>query len=287
VTNKDGILAEIGRRKRWERDILRDALRGNLRVHPDSDWLPSEELISQARGYLKEGGCEGHRRPFAPCLTDENQLSVIAEIKRRSPSAGSFADWEQPEKLAEQYREGGASAISVLTDAHFFGGRPAFVARTRQTFPGPVLRKDFVHDEADLALSAAMQADAVLLIVRTLGTRTADLIRLARCYDLETLVEVHDERELDLAMASGAPVIGINNRDLDDFSVDLGRSEELMARIPRPIAVVSESGIRSTAQALRMRRGGADAILVGQALAENDGQGLNELRVKAARGHRR
>ncbi len=287
MTNKGGILAEIGRRKRWERDILRDALRGNLRVDPDSDWLPSEELISRARHYLKEGGCEGHRRPFAPPLRDEKKLSVIAEIKRRSPSAGSFADWEQPEDLAEQYQQGGAAVISVLTDAHFFGGRPAFITRTRQIFPGPVLRKDFLADEADLALSAAMEADAVLLIVRLLGPRTAELIRLARCYDLETLVEVHDERELDLAMASAAPVIGINNRDLDDFSVDLGRSEELMARIPRPIAVVSESGIRSRAQAMRMRRAGADAILVGQALAERGGEGLGELRVEAARGHRR
>jgi indole-3-glycerol phosphate synthase len=286
VTNDGGILAEIGRRKRWERDILRDALRGNLRVNPDSDWMPSEQLLAQARHYLKEGGCEGHRRPFAPRLSDDNQLSVIAEIKRRSPSAGTFADWEQPEGLAAQYQEGGAAVISVLTDAHFFGGRPEFVARTREVFTGPVLRKDFLADEADLALSAAMKADAVLLIVRLLGTRTAELIRLARCYDLETLVEVHDERELDLAMASGAPVVGINNRDLDDFSVDLGRSEELMARIPRPIAVVSESGISSSTQALRMRRAGADAILVGQALAERGGEGLGELRVEAARGHR-
>ena len=282
-----GILAEIGRRKRWERDILRDALRGTLRVHPESEWLPSQQILDRARGYLKEGGCESQRRPFAPVLQDDQRLTVIAEIKRRSPSAGSFAQWERPEELAEQYHEGGAVAVSVLTDAHFFDGRPAFVARTRKVFPGPVLRKDFLDDEADLAISAAMGADAVLLIVRLLGARTAAQVQLARCYDLETLVEVHNERELDLAMASGAPVLGINNRNLDDFSVDLSRSEELMARIPRPIAVVSESGIGSRTQAQRMRRAGADAVLVGQALAQGGGQGLTELQVEAARGHRR
>jgi indole-3-glycerol phosphate synthase len=287
VSSRSGILAEIGRRKRWERDRLRDALRGNLRVDPESQWLPSLEILDQARGYLKEGGCERNRRPFAPPLQDKKRLCVIAEIKRKSPSAGRFADWEEPEELAEQYRQGGADAISVLTDAHFFGGAPSFVARSREVFPGPVLRKDFLDDEADLAVSAAMGADAVLLIVRLLGPRTAQLLKLARCYDLETLVEVHDERELDLAMASAAPVLGINNRNLDDFSVDLSRSEELMARIPRPIAVVSESGIRSRAEAQRMRRGGADAVLVGQALAEQGGQGLSELRVEIARGHRR
>jgi len=287
VSTRSGILAEIGRRKRWERERLRDALRGNLRVDPESQWLPPPEMLAQARRYLKEGGCERQRRPFAPTLQDKKQLCVIAEIKRQSPSAGRFADWEQPEDLAEQYTQGGASAISVLTDAHFFGGAPSFVERTRAVFPGPVLRKDFLGDEADLAISAAMGADAVLLIVRLVGTRTAHLLRLARCYDLDTLVEVHDERELELAMASAAPVLGINNRNLDDFSIDLSRSEELMARIPRPIAVVSESGISSRAQAERMRRAGADAVLVGQALAEHHGKGLQELRVEMTRGHRR
>jgi len=287
VSPEPGILAEIGRRKRWEREILRDALRGNLRVDPDSAWLPSEEVRERARRYLHQGGTEGHRRPFATRLQDEGRLQVIAEIKRRSPSAGRLADWQAPEPLAERYQQGGAAALSVLTDAHFFDGRPAFLPRCRKVFDGPVLRKDFIDDEADLAISAAMEADAVLLIVALLGPRTARLVQVARCYDLEVLVEVHDERELDLAMASAAPTIGINNRNLDDFSVELRRTEELAARIPTPVAVVSESGIRSSQDALRMRKAGADALLVGQRLAESGGAGLEELQCEAPRGHRR
>jgi len=287
VTRSGGILAEIGRRKRWERENLRDALDGNLRVPPDSPWLPSPELLERALHFLRQGGTEGHRRPFAARIQDEGRLQVIAEIKRRSPSAGVLADWQDPEPLALRYQEGGAAAISVLTDAHFFDGRPSFLPRCREVFDGPVLRKDFIDDEADLAVSAAMQADAVLLIVSLLGPRTAQLIKVARCYDLEVLVEVHDERELDIAMASGAPTIGINNRNLNDFSVDLSQTERLAARIPSPVAVVSESGIRSPQDALRMRKAGADAVLVGQSLAEREGDGLSELQCEVPRGHRR
>ncbi len=282
----DGILDKIARRKRWEREILRDALRGNLRVDPDSNWLPSAELRERAVRFLRQGGTEGHRRPFAERLQDPERLQVIAEVKRRSPSAGLLADWQMPEPLAQAYGKGGAAALSVLTDAHFFDGRPAFLPRCRLVFEGPVLRKDFIDDEADLAISAAMQADAVLLIVSLLGTRTPEMVRLARCYDLEVLVEVHDERELDIAMASAAATIGINNRNLDNFRVDLSRTEELAARIPSPVTVVSESGIRSPGDALRMRKAGADALLVGQSLAEQQGAGLAELRCEAARGHR-
>jgi len=286
VTGAGGILETISRRKRWEREILRDALKGNLRVPPDSDWLPSAELRERAVRFLRQGGTEGHRRPFAESLQDPQHLQVIAEIKRRSPSAGLLADWQMPEPLAQAYGEGGAAALSVLTDAHFFDGRPSFLPRCRVVFEGPILRKDFIDDEADLAISAAMQADAVLLIVALLGTRTSKLIRLAKCYDLEVLVEVHDERELDIAMAATAASIGINNRNLDNFRVDLSRTEELAARIPSPVAVVSESGIRSRDDAVRMRRAGADALLVGQSLAEREGAGLSELRCEAARGHR-
>ncbi|MBJ96049.1 MAG: indole-3-glycerol-phosphate synthase [Rickettsiales bacterium] len=287
MSRQTGILAEIVRRKRWERDILRDALRGQPRIDPASPWLPEPELLERAGRFLKAGGCERQRRSLVAALQDPKRLTVIAEIKRSSPSAGRFAQWQDPTQLAEAYAASGAQALSVLTDTHFFDGSPRFLGQCRAVFPGPVLRKDFLADEADLAISAALGADAVLLIVRLLGAQTAGMLRAARCYDLEVLVEVHNQRELDLAMACGASLMGINNRDLDDFSVDLERSEQLMTQIPSPIGVVSESGIGTPEDAVRMRRAGADAILVGQALAERDGEGLADLQIEQKRGHRR
>lgn len=282
-----GILAEIDRRKRWEREILRDALRGNLRVPPDSDWLPSAEALADAGRFLRQGGRQAEdRRPFEAALVHESELRVIAEIKRRSPSAGAFATWTDPAELAATYAEGGAAAISVLTDAHYFGGRPGFLASARTVFGGPALRKDFLDDELDLAISAALGADAVLLIVAMLGPRTGGLIRLARAYDLGVLVEVHDQRELDLAMASGAPVLGINNRDLRTFTIDLGTTERLACQVPAPVVVVGESGVKSPVDAARLRKAGCDAILVGEALARAGGGGLAELRVGTPRGSR-
>ncbi len=282
-----GILAEIGRRKRWEREVLRDALRGDLRVAPDSDWLPSEAALADAKRFLRQGGCDrDDRRAFGAALTDESELRVIAEIKRRSPSAGSFASWEDPAELAAAYADGGAGAISVLTDAHYFGGRPEFLATCRAVFGGPALRKDFLDDELDLAVSAALGADAVLLIVAMLGPRTTSLVRLARAYGLETLVEVHDQRELELAMAAGAPVVGVNNRDLRTFRVDLATTERLACQLPAPIVAVGESGVKGPPDAARLRKAGCDAILVGESLARTGGAGLSELRVALTRGSR-
>jgi len=286
MSTPSGILGEIALRKRWEREILRDALRGNLREHPDSPWLPSEATRNTAERYLRQGGCERSRRAFAEQLSDDKQLSVIAEVKRRSPSRGQIASWDLPEPLAEAYGKGGASALSVLTDAHFFDGRPAFLARCRNVFAGPVLRKDFIVDELDLAITAALEADAVLLIAALVGPQIADLVRLARCYDLDVLAEVHDERELELALIAGATTVGINNRNLETFRVDLETTERLAARVPAPFVVVSESGIAGPGDALRVRKAGADAILVGEHLAKHEGAGLSELRCEVPRGVR-
>ena len=281
-----GILGEIAGRKRWEREILRDALRGNLRVPPDSPWLPSLEDLDRARAFLKQGGCEGSDRSFLDALSIDDRLSVVAEVKRASPSAGVIATWDVPDELAEAYARGGADAVSVLTDAHYFDGRPAFLQRVRGRFGGPVLRKDFLDDEADLAISAALGADAVLAIVALLGPRTSDFLRTARCYGLDVLVEVHDRRELDYAMAAGSAVIGINNRDLRTFRVALETTERLAELIPSPVLLVAESGIRSATDAVRMRRAGADAILVGEHLARSGGEGLAELQIEMQRERR-
>ena len=281
-----GILGEIAQRKRWEREILRDALRGNLRVPPDSPWLPAPEILDQAKTYLKQGGCEPRDRSFLQALSSEGRLSVIAEVKRASPSAGVIASWEQPDELAAAYEAAGADAVSVLTDAHHFDGRPSFLRRVRKLFSGPALRKDFLDDEADLAVSAALGADAVLAIVALLGPRTADFLRTARCYGLDVLVEVHDRRELDYAMAAGSAVVGVNNRDLHTFRVSLETTERLAELIPSPVLLVAESGIRSATDAVRMRRAGADAILVGEHLARSGGEGLAELQIEMQRERR-
>jgi len=280
------ILADIAERKRWERDILRDALRGNLRVHPKADWYPGVDAMNKASTLLKAGGAEPRGRSLADALLHEDRLGVIAEIKRASPSAGKIANWDRPDELAEAYNEGGADAVSVLTDTPYFDGRPGYLATVRPLVTGPVLRKDFLDDELDLAVSAALGADAVLAIVALLGGRTGDFLRIARCYGLEVLVEVHNRHELDHAMAAGARTIGVNNRNLKTFSVDLSTTEELAQVIPSPVILVAESGIRSPADAERMRRAGADALLIGEALARRGGEGLADLQAKASRGHR-
>jgi len=283
--NRD-ILTEISDRKRWEREVLRDALRGNLRVDPNSAWFPGIEVLQQTKRLLKQGGEEPTDRSFSRALFDEERLRLIAEIKRASPSAGRIADWSQPDQLAATYAKEGADAVSVLTDAHYFDGRPQFLGAVRQVFPGPVLRKDFLDDEVDLAVSSALGADAVLAIVALLGPRIGEFLRVACCYGLQVLVEVHNRRELDLAMAAGAEIVGVNNRNLKTFAVDLKTTEELAELIPSSVILVAESGIRSPADADRMRRAGADALLVGESLARSGGAGLAELRQQAQRGHR-
>jgi len=280
------ILQQIADRKRWERELLRDALRGNMRVDPSAPWFPGADTLRQAKKLLKQGGAEQSDRSFEEALRSEERLCVIAEVKRASPSAGRIAMWEEPSALAAAYAEGGADAVSVLTDAFFFDGRPSFISSVRDIYSGPVLRKDFLDDELDLALSAALGSDAVLAIVALLGPRTSDFLRIARCYGLEVLVEVHNRRELDLAMAAGAGLIGINNRDLNTFRVDLATTEELAELVPSPVILVAESGIRTPADADRMRRAGADALLVGEGLARSGGEGLAQLQRHAQRGHR-
>ncbi len=280
------ILDEIGRRKRWEGRVLRDALRGHLREQPGVGFMPAEEVLAEAGRFLKAGGCERpQRRPWEAALAHADELRVIAEVKRRSPSAGSFATWTDPAELASVYEAGGAAAVSCLTDAEFFDGRPAFLARCREVFSGPVLRKDFLLDELDVAVSAALGADAILLIVSMLGPRTQAMIKLARCYDLGVLVEVHDGRELEIAMAAGSPVLGINNRDLRTFRTDLAATERLTERIPPGIVIVGESGIKGPKDAVRMRRAGCHAILVGESLARGRGDGLEAMRIPGARGN--
>ena len=277
------ILDTILRRKAWELGVLRDALRGNPRVAPNADWFCGPAALERARRLLKHGGSPPTGRDFAEALAQDDRLTVVAEIKRRSPSAGRIAAWEEPEPLATAYSKGGADAVSCLTDWEFFGGRPRFLPAVRAVFEGPVLRKDFVTDVIDLAVARALDADAVLLIVAALGPRTAELQREARAFGLQTLIEVHDTRELDIAMAAGAAVVGVNNRDLRTFQVDLSTTERLAEQLPSPTLLVGESGIKTPGDAQRMRRAGCDAVLVGESLARKGGDGIESLQVPGLR----
>ncbi|MGH2896219.1 MAG: indole-3-glycerol phosphate synthase TrpC, partial [Solirubrobacteraceae bacterium] len=194
-------------------------------------------------------------------------ISVIAEHKRSSPSAGVIRDDLALEDVVSAYERGGAAALSVLTEEHSFSGSLDDLAAARTAAALPILRKDFIVDSYQVAESLARGADAILLIVAALGP--AELERLnaeAVSAGLDVLVEVHDGAELEVATQIGAAVIGINNRDLTTLVVDTERTFELLDEIPRGTLVVSESGWRTRAELDRLAAAGVDAVLVGEAL---------------------
>ncbi len=207
--------------------------------------------------------------------------ALIAEIKRASPSAGLLTSAFDPLRLAQAYAASGAAAVSVLTDERFFGGDLEHLSLLRAAFPDlPLLRKDFILDAYQLYESRAAGADAVLLIAAALSPgQLRDLYRRALDLGLTPLVEVHSEPEVETALACGAQVMGVNHRDLQDFSLDMDRTVRLRPLIPQEVLVVAESGIRTAAEMARMEAAGADAVLVGEALmrAEDPGAAVREL----------
>lgn len=210
--------------------------------------------------------------PLAPSRAFElalrgPRLAVVAEVKRRSPSAGAIAPIPDPAALARAYAAGGAAAVSVLTEPDHFGGSLADLGAVVRAVHVPVLRKDFLLDPLQLAEAAAAGASAVLLIVAALGARTAEMLATSERLGLEALVEAHGEGEIELALAAGARVVGVNSRNLRTLEVDLGVAERLRRRIPAGVVAVAESGVRTPADARRMREAGYDAVLVGGALA--------------------
>lgn len=213
-----------------------------------------------------------HRDPvrgFRRTLTRAEPPAIIAELKRRSPSRGLIrADFE-PAACARAYAEGGAAALSVLTDRRYFGGELAYLGVVRRAVGLPLLRKDFVVDAYQVDEARLAGADAVLLITAALSPEElGGLVKRAADRGLDALVEVHDERELEVALAAGADLVGVNNRDLRTFEVDLGVTERLARRLPDPDAVllVAESGIHSPEDVARLRAAGAGAFLVGESL---------------------
>ncbi|MEI6446529.1 MAG: indole-3-glycerol phosphate synthase TrpC [Actinomycetes bacterium] len=194
-------------------------------------------------------------------------ISLIAEHKRRSPSAGAIREDLDLESVVSAYEQGGATALSILTEEDHFGGSLDDLRRARAITDLPILRKDFTVGSYQLYEAANAGADAILLIVAALPpSAIGELSAEARELGLDVLVEVHDEDELGVALEQGADLIGINNRDLRSFEVDVNRTFELLADIPAGKTVVSESGIRDPEQVAELDRVGVDAILVGEAL---------------------
>ncbi len=212
----------------------------------------------------------GEDRPFSEALV-RPELAVIAEHKRRSPSAGPIREDLSLTEVVGAYERGGASAVSILTEESHFGGSLADLREARAATRLPILRKDFILDPYQLVESATAGADAVLLIVAALERQALhELNAHARELDLDVLVEVHDADELDAALALDADVIGINNRNLGDLSVDVERTYELLADVPAGKTVVSESGFHSREQLDELERIGVDAVLVGESLMRAD-----------------
>lgn len=202
---------------------------------------------------------------FESRLSRPDTVNIIAECKRRSPSKGVLLAAYDPVPIARAYQEGGAAAISVLTEPTFFDGALAHLAAVRGAVDVPLLRKDFIVDEYQLLEARATGADAILLIVAALDQAT--LVRLqAQAWQmgLATLVEVHDDEELARAVDSGARVIGVNNRNLRTLQVDVAASDRLAAAMPRSVTAVSESGLQSRADVERLSAAGYRAFLIGE-----------------------
>ena len=209
-------------------------------------------------------------RPVWKDLATRSHVAVIAEVKRRSPSAGPLAEAVDPAVRAAGYVRGGAWAVSVLTDGPFFGGTLADLTAVRNAVDAPVLRKDFLIDEVQLLEARGAGADLVLLIARILKPRRLATLRAeAEALGMTALVEIHGASELAPALDSGARLLGVNNRDLDTFQTDLSVTERILPAVPDGVLVVSESGIRTADDVSRLADAGAQAVLVGEALMRN------------------
>jgi len=232
-----------------------------------------ERVRADARpldGLIEEAKAQGPVRGFARALRSAAGLGVIAEIKRRSPSKGDLDASLDPAGLARAYEQGGAACLSVLTDREFFGGSPDDLRDARRASALPVLRKDFTVAAVDVCDARSMGADAVLLIVAALDdSELRDFHALAGELGLDALVEVHDEAELDRALAAGAGLVGVNQRDLVTFEVDTTRAVRVGRTLSErgdDVVRVAESGIRGPDDAAALARAGFDAVLVGESL---------------------
>ena len=229
--------------------------------------LKSEKPLAR----IREDFPGSSRFNFKEALTEDPEIHIIAELKRGSPSKGIMASDFDPVKLARQYREGGAVALSVLTEEKYFYGRYEHVEMVKHEAELPVLCKDFILDPYQIYYARYVNADAVLFIVKLLQSGTlSEFISLAHELGLDCLVEVHSKEELQTALDSGADIIGVNNRNLRDFSVNLETSEALASLIPDNVVKIAESGIFTFADVTRLQAAGYTNFLVGEALVTSD-----------------
>jgi indole-3-glycerol phosphate synthase len=231
-----------------------------------------ERLKPRATELDRQARARKDFRDFRSALQQgDEKLAVIAEIKKASPSAGVIAKSFEPIEIAKKYEREGANAISVLTDTKFFQGSLEHLRNVRSAVSLPLLRKDFIWDRVQLAESAANGADAILLIVAAVTQdQIVRLLKGAKEFRLDALVEVHSLDELQRALEAGAEIAGINNRNLTTFDVDLAVTEKLCREVPDEIILVSESGIRTPRDVARLRACGVDAVLVGEALMRGE-----------------
>jgi indole-3-glycerol phosphate synthase len=237
----------------------------------DEEMAPAvRSILAAARG--RSGGdtrLSVDARSFPDAVSAaaaDGRVPVVAEVKPTSPTTDGRVDAD-PVELAREMVAGGAAALSVLTEPDHFGGSPETLRRVRAAVDVPVLRKDFVLDEAGLDI---VEADLVLLIARFLGEDLARMVEAAEARGFQALVEVHSREELDRALAAGASIVGVNNRDLARLEVDLGTFERVAPDAPADVTLLAESGITTPDDARRMRHAGADALLIGSAIMDGD-----------------
>lgn len=227
---------------------------------------PLAALESLARDTARPRGFENALR-----ATSADGFAIIAEVKKASPSKGVIRADFDPEAIAIAYCAGGAACLSVLTDAPSFHGSPEILKTVRAAVPLPILRKDFMIDPYQIVEARAWGADCILLIMACLDDELArELFQVAGCFDLDVLVETHDEVEFDRAIALGATLIGVNNRNLATFVTDLAVTERLAVKTPAGALLVSESGINNHDDLVRLAAVGAGAFLVGESLMRAD-----------------
>jgi len=209
------------------------------------------------------------KRPSLIKAFQERSFNVIAEIKRKSPSAGTLATIRDPVALAIQYEAGGACGISVLTDQHFFNGPIEDLKKVSQAVDVPILRKDFIIHPMQIEETVQAGASAVLLIVAALGDQTNEMLKKVHEAGLEALVEIHNKEELEIALKANARLIGVNSRNLKTMKVNLATAEDLIKAIPDHIIKIAESGIHSIDDAKRMKNAGYQGVLVGEMLVRS------------------